>query len=129
MSIMSRNKKRNGLWLTLVLAGCSTGPKHVPASKFERSYIKSQTMMMEEYFYAGETNGCIYISHMRLPRTYYSKMRYQLLYTETNGLPSDFLAHVRQSKPDGPRTDWSGRTGAEPVRLEPNRTSSTPGSR
>lgn len=126
------------LWPVLVLTGCSTGPEHVPACKFERSYIKNQTVMMEQYFYAGETNGCIYISHMRLPRTYYSKMKYQLLYTETNGLPSDFLEHVRQSKPDGPKTYWSGRTRAEPngeanrsqpIRSETNRTPEAAGSR
>ena len=103
-----------GLWLALILTGCSTGSQHVSASKFERSYIRNQTVMMEQYFYAGETNGYIYISHMRLPRTYYSKMKYQLLYTETSGLRSEFLEHVRQSKPDGPRTYWSGRTAAEP---------------
>ena len=104
------------LSLTLALAACSssTGPSHVSAAKFERAYIRNQTVMMEQYFYAGETNGCIYISHMRLPRTYYSKQKYELLYTETNGLASDFLEHVRQAKPEGPRTYWSGKRTAEP---------------
>jgi hypothetical protein len=103
------------LSLALVLTACSspTGPKHVSAAKFERAYIKNQTVMMEQYFYAGETNGCIYISHMRLPRTYYSEQRYELLYTETNGLAPDFLEHVRQAKPEGPRTYWSGKKKAE----------------
>ena len=105
-----------GLSLALVLTGCSssTGPKHVSAAKFERAYIRNQTVMMEQYFYAGETNGCIYISHMRLPRTDFSKKRYELLYTETNDLTPDFLEHVRQAKPEGPRTYWSGKKTAEP---------------
>ena len=92
-------------------------------------------MMLRQYFYAGETNRCIYISHMWLGHTYYSKRRYQLLYTETNGLRSDFLELVRQAKPPrgGPATNWVGkpkgeRSGAanwsQPFRLETNRTSS-----
>ncbi len=104
----------SGICLALILTGCSTGPTHVSAGKFEQSYIRNQTVMMEQYFYAGETNGRVYISHMRLPRTYYSKQRYELLYTETNGLAPGFLEHVRQAKPDEPRTYWSGKQTAEP---------------
>jgi hypothetical protein len=79
------------LALVCVFAGCSTGPRHVSPSKFQRSFIKSQTVMLENFFYAGETNGCIYISHMHLPRTDFSQMHYEFLFTETNGLSPDFL--------------------------------------
>jgi len=105
-----------GLSLVFVLGCSSDGAKHVSAGKFERCYTKSQSVMLEQYFYAGETNGFIYISHRHLPLTYFSKMKYQLLYTETDGLPSDFLEVVRQSSPPhgGPATNWVGKPKAEP---------------
>ncbi len=99
--------------LGLTACASSARPKHVSGAKFERAYIRYQTVVMEQYFYAGESNGCIYISHLRLPQTFFSKQRYELLYTETNGLAPDFLQHVRQAKPEGPRTYWSGKR-AEP---------------
>ena len=92
-----------------------TGPTHVSAGKFEQSYIRNQTVMMEQYFYAGETNGRVYISHMRLPRTYYSKQKGRTSLHRDQRLGSRlFGARSSEAKPDEPRTYWSGKQTAEP---------------
>jgi hypothetical protein len=79
----------------LFLAGCSSAPKHIPASEFQRRYQESERQTLEWYAYVGETNGCIYVSRKRLPLLFGSKPKEQTLFTETNGLPADFLHHVR----------------------------------
>jgi hypothetical protein len=79
----------------LAVAGCATGPQHLSAKDFQRRYTVSQTHMMEQYSYRGETNGCVYMSRIHLPRFYYSKLKTQLCYTETNSLSADFLERIR----------------------------------
>ena len=85
----------HGLSLALLFTACSTGSGHVSPSKFQRSYIESQTVAMEHYSYSGETNACVYISRILLPRFYYSKLKWQTLFTETNGLPPESLQLIR----------------------------------
>ncbi len=101
----------------LVVAGCaSKEPKHVSGSAFEQRFDKSQTVAMQHFFYSGETNGCIYISRITWANWwYYSKFRWQTLYTETNRLSTDFLHYVRQHKPEPshPPTNWVGKAKAE----------------
>jgi predicted NAD-dependent protein-ADP-ribosyltransferase YbiA (DUF1768 family) len=84
----------------LALAGCSTAQRHVSASKFQRSFTDSQADMGgRQYFFSGETNGCIYISRITWADWWaFSKLRWQTLFTETNRLPPDFLQCVRQKK-------------------------------
>ena len=122
--------------VVLLLVGCSAaGPKHLSAKKFESSFEHSQQVAMQHFFYAAETNGCIYVSRITWANWwYYSKMRWQTIYTETNGLRADFLQYVRQHPFEQRRsgTNWVGKpkTGtnsvvnqSEPFRLQTNSTS------
>ena len=106
-----------GLLLALLLTGCSTGPKHVSATKFQRSFTHSQTVAMQHFFYAGETNGCAYISRITWANWWaYSKRHWETLFTETNRLPADFLREVRESEPPqpgGPPTNYIFKPKAE----------------
>lgn len=100
----------------LLLTGCSTGVKHVSPSKFQRDFTSSQTVAMQHYIYTGETNGCVYISRITCANWwYYSKLKWQTVFTETNDLPSEFLQYVRQTKPlpSGPATNYVGKPKAE----------------
>ena len=114
-----RRAAKYSLWLTLALTACSssTGPKRVSAAKFERSFTRSQTEMMRHFYYTGETNGCVYISRITWANLwYYSKMHWETLVTEANGLPEDFLRGVRASKPPqpgGPPTNYIFKPKAE----------------
>jgi hypothetical protein len=88
-------------WLTCpivgatLLAGCSSAPKHLAGAEFQRRYQESERQTLEWYTYIGETNGCVYVSRKRLPLLFGSKPKEQTIFTETNGLPVDFLTHVR----------------------------------
>jgi hypothetical protein len=100
-----------GLLLVLVLTACSssTGAKHVSAAKFERSFTRSQTVAMQQFYYTGETNGCVYISRITWANWWnYSKRHWETLFTETNPVPEAFLREVRASRPPqgGPATNY-----------------------
>jgi hypothetical protein len=105
--------------LTLACVACSTstGPRHVSAAKFERSFTGSQTVMMQHFYYTGETNGCVYISRITWANWwYYSKLHWETLFTEADWLPEDLLRDVRASKPPqpgGPPTNYIFKPKAE----------------
>src|ERR1017187_9335797 len=90
-----RRSSVHGLLVAWLFTGCSTGPQHLSSSQFQRRYMESQTAAMEHYSYSGETNGLVYISRIHLPRFYYSKLKWQTLFTETNGLPPESLQLIR----------------------------------
>lgn len=104
-----------------LLAGCvAKGPKRVSASTFEHRFDESQTVAMQHFFYAGETNGCIYISRItRANWWYYSKLKWQTLYTETKLLPTNVLQNVRQRKfqPGSRSTNSAGKPQTERVEV------------
>lgn len=73
-----------------ILAGCSTGPRHVSCTEFERAYALGNNQTLQSYTYLGETNGAVYMHHYRVP-LFGSKPSQRILYTETNGLTPGFL--------------------------------------
>lgn len=81
------------------VAGCATEPQHLSARNFQRQYERSQTHLMEQYSYSGESNGRVYMSRNRLPRTAFSKMKNQTRFTEANAVPADFLEQIRTNHP------------------------------
>ena len=107
------------LALTLVLTACSSSTvrKQVSAGKFERDFTRSQMIAMQRFYYTGETNGYIYISRITWANWWaYSKMHWEILFTETNRLAPEFLSEVRRSKPPqpgGPPTNYIGKPKAE----------------
>jgi hypothetical protein len=81
--------------LTCVLAGCSSGPKHLPAGELQRQYQTGNMTSLEHYSYVGETNGAVYVRRERLPLLSGSRPRERILFTETNALSPSFLDQIR----------------------------------
>jgi hypothetical protein len=111
--------------LCAVFIGCGTGPKHVSAHRLMRGYELSKTQTLEAYQYCGETNGAVFVRYTRAGLST-GELKSRMLFTETNDLNPSFLERIR-SEAIGEQGDAAN--GSQPIRSEPNRTSSVAGSR
>src|SRR2546423_918620 len=88
--------------VTFAVTGCSSGPKHLPASELQRQYQTGNMTSLEYYSYVGETNGAVYVRRKRLPLVFGSEPRERVFSTETNALSPGFLEQIRNEPKVGP---------------------------
>jgi hypothetical protein len=113
------------LLLAGLMASCSTKPQHVSATEFQKQWGMRHAQTVHWCSYLGVTNGSVYMLRKTMPLVG-SKWKEEVLFTETNGLPSDFVAQMRavsKLEQDG------AANGSQPFSFETNSTSPAAGSR
>ena len=104
------------LLVGFLVSGCANHPKHVSAEEFQRLYRSVNTQTLDWYSYLGETNGAVYMARSRVG-LFGGEPRDKVYFTETNGLPSEFLQALRarvkpEVCPKGPA--WCPRGSKHP---------------
>ena len=112
------------LFLAGLMVSCSTKPQHVSAADFQKQWDMRNAQTVHWCSYLGETNGNVCMLRKTMPLVG-SKWKEEVLFTETNGLPINFVAQMRSVS----KLEQDGAANrSQPIPLQNNSTSSAAGS-